>query len=140
MGRYMAIDFGRKRVGIAVSDPGKRIAQGLTTVPSGEIWNFLDEYLSREEVEVFVVGYPLQASGAQSESMQYIAPFVKKLKKRYSGLEVVYEDERFTSKMAMQAMIDGGMKKKDRRVKGNVDKISATLILQSYMMRREQVL
>jgi putative Holliday junction resolvase len=125
--------MGRKRTGIAVSDPGRMIANGLETIPTMQVWDFLEGYMGRENVEVFVVGYPFQMNGTPSESMPYVASFVKNLKKRYPEVDVALMDERFTSKMARQSMLDGGLKKKDRRDKSLVDKISAVLILQSYL-------
>jgi len=135
VGRIIAIDYGRKRVGLAVTDPMKMIANGLTTVHPEEILTFLTDYTEKEEVETIVVGYPKQMDNQNSEAVQYIKPFLKKLRKQFPGITVEKEDERFTSKMAQQAMIDGGMKKKQRQNKGNVDRISATIILQSYLER-----
>ena len=135
MGRIVAIDYGRKRVGVAVTDPLKMIANGLTTVHPEEILTYLKDYTQKEEVETIVVGYPKQMDNQNSEAVQYIKPFLKKLRKQFPGITVEKEDERFTSKMAQQAMIDGGMKKKQRQNKGNVDRISATIILQSYLER-----
>ena len=133
MARILAIDYGQKRVGIAVTDPLKLIANGLTTVSVNEIMPFLEEYTAKEAVELFVVGLPKQMNNAPSESMKYIAPFVGRLKKRFPDIEVKYVDERFTSVLAQQAMIDGGLKKKDRQNKALVDKISATIILQTFL-------
>ena len=133
MSRILAIDYGRKRVGLAVSDPLGIIASGLDTVPTGEIWQFLAVYLEKEDVKTIVVGYPLQMNNQPSESLKYIDPFVTKLKKEFTEIEVLMVDERFTSKMAKQAMVDGGLKKKARRDKGMVDKISAVIILQTHL-------
>ena len=133
MSRILSIDYGRKRVGIAVTDPLQIIATGLTTVHSKDIFDYLDKYIKQEEVEKIVVGYPKTLKNKASESIIYINPFIKKLIKRYPKIEVDIFDERFTSKMAFQAMIDGGLKKKDRRKKEIVDKISAVIILQSYL-------
>ena len=133
MSRILAIDYGRKRVGLAVSDPLGIIASGLDTVPTGEIWQFLTEYLEKEDVKTIIVGYPLQMNHQPSESLKYIDPFVTKLKKEFTEIEVLMVDERFTSKMAKQAMVDGGLKKKARRDKGMVDKISAVIILQTHL-------
>lgn len=133
MGRILAIDYGRKRVGIAVSDPLKIIANGLTTVKSCDILRYLSEYLAKEEVERIVVGLPKTMRNEESESMQYIKPFVEKLKKQHPNVPIVMYDERFTSVLAHQAMLDGGLKKKDRQNKALVDEISATIILQSFM-------
>jgi len=136
MGRIMAIDYGRKRVGIAVTDDLQLIANGLTTVASHEIFSFLKSYVQKEIVEVFVVGEPRQMNNQPSESLQFIIPFVNRLKKEFPSIPVEMVDERFTSKMAFQTMIDGGLKKKDRRNKELVDTISAAIILQSYMSWR----
>jgi len=133
MGRIMAIDYGRKRTGIAVTDELQLIANGLTTVASHEIFTFLKSYILKEEVDAFVVGEPRQMNNQPSESLKYIIPFVNRLKKEYPDKIVEMVDERFTSKMAFQTMIDAGLKKKDRQNKALVDTISATLILQSYM-------
>ena len=133
MGRILAIDFGRKRTGLAVSDPLQIIAGGLKTIPTAEIWNFLREYIAREEVERIVVGMPRKMNNQPSESYRYVEPFVKKLVKEYKDIPVEYMDERFTSGIAARALIEGGMKKHDRRDKKKIDTISAVLILQSYM-------
>lgn len=133
MGRLMAIDYGTKRTGIAVSDPLKIIANGLTTISTHTIFDFLKTYLSKESVECIVVGMPKQLNNEDSENMKNIRPFVKKLQTAYPNLKVEFYDERFTSSMAQQTMIDGGLKKKDRQNKALVDEISATIILQGYM-------
>lgn len=139
MGRIMAIDYGKKRTGIAVTDELQIIANGLTTVPSHEIFSFLKDYLSKEKVDVIVVGEPKKMNNEVSESFRYIIPFVNKLKKEYTGIQIDMMDERFTSKMAFQAMIDGGLKKKDRQNKEMIDKISAAIILQSYLNSKSYV-
>ncbi len=133
MGRILAIDYGQKRVGIAVSDEMKIIATALTTVPSGEIFNYLKEYTGKEKVECFVVGEPKQMNNTASESARFIEPFVKKLQQTFPQIPVKRSDERFTSKMAFQSMIDNGLKKKDRQNKGMVDQISAAIILQGFL-------
>lgn len=133
MGRLVAIDFGQKRVGIAVSDPLQIIANGLTTVSTGEIFEFLRKYVATEQVEAFIVGLPKQMNNEDSESMKYITPFVNGLRNNFKGIEVHMFDERFTSKMAQQTMFDSGLGKKDRKNKSLIDQISATIILQSYM-------
>jgi putative Holliday junction resolvase len=133
MARVLAIDYGKKRVGLAVTDPLKMIANTLETVPSNKIWEYLDQYLENHEVERIVVGYPVKMNNQPSEALQYINPFIKKLQKRYADMPVEQVDERFTSKMAFQSMIDGGVTKAKRRDKSMVDKISANLILQSWM-------
>ena len=133
MGRIIAIDYGRKRVGLAVTDPLRIIATGLETVPAAQTINYLQEYLSKNSVDTFLVGYPKQMNNEFSEAIQYIDPFIAKLKKEFPNVPVVLADERFTSKMAMRTMIEGGMKKTDRRDKAMVDKISAVIMLQSYL-------
>ena len=135
-GRILGIDYGRKRVGIAVSDPGGMIASGLKTIPSTEIWEFLEDYLSREKVMRFVVGYPRKLNNDPSQAIEFINPFIRKLRNRYSSIPVELVDERFTSRLARQAMIDGGLKKKDRENKALVDTISAAIILQSFLDRQ----
>lgn len=136
MARLLAIDYGRKRSGIAVTDTLQIIANGLTTVPSHTLINFLKDYIAKESVELIIVGLPRQMNYEESESMQYIKPFVKKLRKEIPDIPVEYFDERFTSRMAQQTMIDGGLKKKQRQNKALVDEISATIILQGYMEGR----
>lgn len=133
MGRILAIDYGRKRVGIAVTDPLKIIANGLTTVKSCDVLKFLSDYLSKEFVELIVVGLPKTMNNEESDSMQYIKPFVEKLKKQHPNVPVEMYDERFTSVLAHKAMLEGGLKKKERQNKALVDEISATIILQSFM-------
>ena len=133
MGRILAIDYGLKRTGIAVSDPLQIIATALDTVDTHKLLDFLKNYLSREPVDTFVVGMPKTLKNEDSEIAPYVRRFVDELKLTFPDKPVQLADERFTSRMAQQAMIAGGMKKKDRRVKGNVDKISATIILQGFM-------
>ena len=133
MGRIMAIDYGRKRTGIAVSDPLKIIANALTTVKSDEIYIFLRNYQKNETIETIVVGYPKTLNNKGSEALVYINPFIKKLCKEFPDILVEIIDERFTSKLANQAKIDGGLKKEKRKDKSLTDSISATIILQSYM-------
>lgn len=136
MGRILAIDYGKKRTGLAVTDPLQIIANGLTTVASHEVLKYLKDYLQKEPVEAFVVGYARQMNHSDSESMQYIEPFVKQLSKHFPQIPVYRVDERFTSKMAFQTMIDGGLKKKQRQNKALIDTISATIILQSFMEQK----
>lgn len=131
----MALDFGEKRTGIAVTDELRLIASGLTTVPTKEVIIFLKQYLETEKVDVFVVGEPKQMNNTPSESEQYIKPFLLELSKHFPDMSVDRQDERFTSKMAFQTMLDSGLKKKKRKDKGLVDEISATLILQAYLNR-----
>ncbi len=133
MARILAIDYGKKRAGIAVSDPLQIIANSLTTVGTHELFDFLNDYFAREQVSTIVVGYPKQMNNLPSEAVNYINPFIRKLRKIWPDKELVLMDERFTSKLAMQTMIDGGLKKSKRRDKALIDAISATIILQSYM-------
>jgi putative Holliday junction resolvase len=133
MGRILSIDYGRKRVGLAVSDPLKIIATRLTTVSTETIWDFLDNYFAKEEIELLIVGYPRQLNNEPSEAVRYIDPFLKKFKNKYKDIPVKLMDERFTSKMAFQTMIDAGVKKKGRRDKEMIDGISATILLQSHL-------
>ncbi len=140
MGRIIAIDYGRKRTGLAVTDSLQMISNNLTTIKSDEIFDFLSEYFSKEEVEAIVVGYPKKLNNLPSESVKYINPFIQKLKKVFPGKEIFLMDERFTSKIAFQSMIDGGLKKKDRRNKELIDTISANLILQSYLDYRKNII
>jgi putative holliday junction resolvase len=133
MGRILAIDYGKKRVGLAVSDPLKIIATRLATVSTNEIWNFLDDYLVKEDVELVLVGYPRQLNNEPSEAIHYINPFLKKFQSKYNQLTIKLVDERFTSKLAFRAMIDAGVKKSERRNKELIDGVSATIILQSHL-------
>ncbi len=135
MGRILAIDFGRKRTGIAVTDPLHIVASPLETVPTHELMQFLKKYTSENSVELIVMGLPKQMDGSYSESYKYIEPFVRRLQKEMPDMPLEYQDERFTSKMAMSAMIEGGVKKSDRRDKALVDRVSASIILQSYLDR-----
>lgn len=129
----MAIDYGTKRTGIAVSDSNRIIATPLETVPSHGLLKFIQAYAQKEVVDEFVVGMPKTLSNEDSEIAPLVRKFVENLKKAFPDKMVHLADERFTSSIALRSMIDGGMKKKDRQVKGNVDKISATLILQAFM-------
>ncbi len=133
MGRVMAIDYGTKRTGIAVTDSNRIIATPLETVASHELLKFIQAYVQKEVVDEFVVGMPKTLSNEDSEIAPLVRKFVENLKKTFPDKTVHLADERFTSSMALQSMIDGGMKKKDRQIKGNVDKISATIILQAFM-------
>jgi putative Holliday junction resolvase len=132
-GRILAIDYGKKRVGLAVTDPLKIIANRLATVPAHEIWDFLKEYFQKEQVECVVVGYPRQMNNEPSEAVLYINPFLNRFRKLYPGMTLELADERFTSKMAFQTMIDAGLKKKARQNKETIDAVSATIMLQSYL-------
>lgn len=133
MARIISIDYGQKRTGLAVTDPMKIIANGLTTIPTHTLYDFLKDYISKENVERIIVGLPKQTNGLPSENMKRIEPFVAKWKKDFPAIPIEYYDERFTSVLAHRAMIDGGLKKKTRQDKALVDKISATIILQSYL-------
>lgn len=133
MGRIVAIDYGKKRVGIAVTDPLKIFAQGLTTVSSDQIFIYLKKYGETEMIERFVVGWPMDLMNRPAESMQYVEPFVYALRKRYKDIPIELVDERFTSVLAKKAMLMGGLKKKQRQNKALVDEISASIILQSYL-------
>ena len=133
MGRILAIDFGTKRTGIAVTDPLRIIPGGLTTVATHELMSFLSGYFAKEPVDLIVVGHPTNMNGEESASMQQIRPFVDKLRKQYPDKEVVMFDERFTSVLAQKAILEAGIKKMARRNKALVDEVSATIILESYM-------
>ncbi len=137
MGRILSIDYGKKRTGIAVSDPLQMIANGLTTISTSKVFEFLADYLSKEEVEIIVVGEPKQPNGEDSENMKRVTPFVNRVRKLYPHISVEYFDERYTSVLAQRVILDSGTKKKERREnKGLVDFISATIILQDYMESR----
>ena len=133
MGRLLSIDYGQKRVGIAVSDNLQIIANGLTTVPTADLFKFLKEYFTKEKVEKVIVGKPMQTNGQPSENLQRVTVFVQKFQAIYPDIPVEWYDERFTSVLAHQAMIDGGLGKKARQNKALVDEISATIILRDYM-------
>lgn len=133
MGRILAIDYGRKRTGLAVTDSLQMIANGLSTVPSGELVQFLKEYVSKESVDLIVVGMPKQLNNEFSENMKYVEAFVTHLKRVLPYIAVEYYDERFTSVLAHRAMLEGGLKKKKRQDKSLVDEISAVIILQAYL-------
>lgn len=133
MGRILALDYGKKRTGIAVTDELQLIASGLTTVLTSELLDFLKNYVEEESVDRFVVGEPKQMNNTPSESEALILPFLQKLTNVFPEIPVERQDERFTSKMAVQSMLESGLKKKKRRDKALVDEISATLILQAYL-------
>jgi putative Holliday junction resolvase len=139
LGRIVAIDYGTRRTGLAVTDPGQIIASPLETVPTHELMSYLQAYFEKEQVDLLVVGHPRQMDYSESESMKQIRFFVSAFKKRFKEIPVEWMDERFTSKMAMEALIVGGMKKSDRMVKGNIDKVSAALILQSFLEKRNNM-
>ncbi|MDB2606385.1 Holliday junction resolvase RuvX [Zobellia sp.] len=133
MGRLLALDYGKKRTGIAITDELQLIASGLTTVRTFELIDFLKDYMKKEKVQKFIVGEPRQMDNTPSESEALIVPFLNRLKKIFPDIPVERQDERFTSKMAFQTMIDSGLKKTKRRDKALVDEISATIILQAYL-------
>lgn len=133
MGRILAIDYGRKRTGIAVSDPLRIIAGGLATVDTKELESFLQRYFAENEVDIIVLGKPTQMNGEPSETWRFVEPLAGRLRRAYPDKEVVFCDERFTSVLAHRTMLESGIGKMARRDKALVDKISATIILQSYM-------
>ncbi len=133
MSRILAIDYGAKRVGLAITDKLKIIASALTTIENKELVDFLRDYCAKEEVETIVIGLPLRLNNELSDIETDIQKLIKKIAHHLPQIKIERQDERFTSKMAMQAMITGGMKKKQRREKGNLDKISAAIILQDYL-------
>ena len=143
MGRIMAIDYGQKRVGFAVTDELQICAHALETIPVAQAFDFLKDYLKKEKVDVIVIGEAKQLDNTPSESCRYIEPFVNRLRKELPnispGTELARMDERFTSRIAFQTMIDIGMKKKDRQNKANVDKMSAAIILQSYLEQQDLI-
>ena len=133
MSRIMAIDYGQKRVGLAVTDPMQIIASPLDTVETKRIFDYLKNYLQKEQVEKIIIGMPYRADGSLPPWAQQIKDFAGKIKEMFPGIEIEFYDERYTSKMAQQALVQGGFKKKDRRKKENLDKISATIMLQEYL-------
>lgn len=135
MGRILAIDYGSKRCGIAVTDSLRILANGLTTVHSKDLISFLEKYCKSEVVDIIVVGEPKTMQNEQSDSARFIEPFVTHLRKKFPDMKIDRFDERFTSVMAQQAMLAGGLKKKDRQDKGTVDMVSATILLQGYMQK-----
>jgi putative Holliday junction resolvase len=139
MGRIIGIDYGKKRIGLAVTDPLQMFASPLTTVSPVEFDSFMKDYLKNEKVDAFVIGYPKQMNNLPSESVKYIDPFIRKLKKSFPEIPVHCADERFTSQIAFRSMIDGGVKKEDRKDKSMVDRISASIILQSFLDTRSNM-
>ena len=133
MGRILGIDYGRKRVGLSVTDPLRIFASPLLTVNTQEFDSFLNDYLKSEKIDAFVIGYPVRMNNMPSETVKLIDPFIAKLKKRFPETPVHLIDERFTSQLALRTMIDGGVKKKGRQNKAMVDMISASIILQSFL-------
>lgn len=136
MGRIIGIDYGKKRIGLAVTDPLNIFASPLKTIGTNDFEDFINEYTKSEEIDAFVVGYPVQMNNKPSESVKYIDPFIRKLKKKFPDKPVHLVDERFTSRIALQAMIDGGVTKKERRDKTIIDKVSASIILQSFLDKK----
>ena len=137
MARILSIDYGRKRTGLAVTDPLQIIAGGLATVTTSELFEWLQAYIAREPVERIVIGEPRQPNGEPSENLARVQQFVNRWRKAVPNIPIEYYDERFTSVLAHQAMIDGGLRKKARQNKGLVDEISATIILEDYMRSRK---
>ncbi len=135
MGRILAIDYGLKRTGLAVTDPLKMIASPLETVNTSELIEWIRSYIQKEKLDLIVVGMPTKLDQSPTHSTKAVSNFIVELEKSFPSIRIDKEDERFTSKMALQSMIQGGMKKKDRREKANVDKISAAIILQSYLQK-----
>ena len=133
MGRILSIDYGKRRTGLAVSDPLQLIAGGLATVATHELWDYLTQYVAREQVERIVIGEPRQPNGQPSENLARVQQFVNRWRKQRPDIPIEYYDERFTSVLAHQAMLDAGLKKKTRQDKALVDEISATIILEDYM-------
>lgn len=133
MGRLLSIDYGLKRTGLAVTDPLGIIATALETVPTHGLMAFIKNYMITEEIDAFILGHPKNLNNQDTDATQPVKKFSKQLANTFPKIKIHWVDERFTSKMALRTMIDGGMKKKDRRNKGNVDKISATIILQSFL-------
>ena len=133
LARILSFDIGKKRTGIAATDPLRIIANGICTIPTNDIIIFLTDYLSKEKVDILVIGNPKQMNNQPSEAVKYINPAINRIKKAFPDLPIALVDERFTSKLAFQTMIDGGVKKMDRQNKALVDTISATIILQSYL-------
>lgn len=136
MAQILAIDYGKKRTGIAVTDDLQIIASGLTTVNTVDIFSFLENYIQNEKVELFLIGEPKQMNNKPSESEALIIPFIEKLKEKFKQIPIKRVDERFTSKMAFQTMIDSGLSKKKRQNKALIDEISATIILQTYLYNK----
>ncbi len=134
MGRLLALDYGKKRVGIAVTDNLQLTSNQLTTIPTTDIWNFLEHYFSIENVDAVLIGYPVQTNGTGgSEALRYINPFIESFRKRFPNMAIIQVDERYTSKMAQQVILASGIRKKQRQDKGLVDRVSAAIMLQWYL-------
>lgn len=138
MARILSIDYGRKRTGVAVTDPLQLIAGGLVTLPTAELYDWLTNYVKTEAVERIIIGEPRQMNGQPSENMQRVQQFVNRWRKAQPAIPIELFDERFTSVLAHQAMLDGGLHKKARQDKALVDRISATIILEDYLRTRKQ--
>jgi len=137
VGRILSIDYGKKRTGLAVSDPLQIIAGGLATVMTADLFSYLQQYVAAEQVELIVIGEPKQPNGQPSENLARVQQFVNRWLKAMPQIPIVYYDERYTSVLAHQAMLDGGLKKKARQDKALVDEISATIILEDYLRSRK---
>ena len=138
MGRVLGIDYGKKKVGFAITDELQITTNPLGTIPVHEVWKFIESQIKSHKIETIVVGYATHKDGTESESMQYIHPFVRGLKKKYQNIPIVFEDEMYTSVLAKQSLIESGAKKKTRQNKELIDTISAMLILQSYLNKQEK--
>ncbi len=139
MGRILGIDYGKKRVGLAVTDPLRLFASPLDTVHTQEFDRFINDYMKTGQIDEFVIGYPVQMNNKPSESVKYIDPFIRRLKKQFPDKPVHLVDERFTSQIALRTMINGGVKKEKRKDKSMVDKISASIILQSFLDKKKDI-
>ncbi len=139
MARLIGIDYGQKRSGLAVTDPGQRIAQSLVSLATYDLYSFLEKYLEKEPVEAFIVGFPRQMNYQPSESAQHAQAFVKGLKNKFPTIPVYWEDERFTSTLASRAMFDAGVPKTKRQEKGRIDVMSAIILLESYMEKQRNL-
>lgn len=137
MGRLLAIDYGRRRCGIAVTDTLRIVATGLATVPTAQLKEYVKRYMATEQVDAIIVGLPRTVHGEESESMRYIRPGIQRLKQALPGVKVEFFDERFTSVLAHRSMLDSGMKKMQRRDKAVVDEIAATIILNDYLQSKQ---
>ncbi len=138
MGRLLGIDFGTKRIGLAITDPLGIFAIPLKTVRSTEFDGFLSVYMEKETVDAFIIGYPMQMNNRPSLTVKYIRPFIKRLEKNYPSVPIHLVDERFTSQMALRSMIEGGVKKNDRKNKELIDRTSAAIILQSFLDKKDK--
>lgn len=137
MGRLIAIDFGRRRCGIAATDPLRIVANPVETVATNQLIDYVKRYLATEGADAVVVGFPINMKGEPSDSVRYLTPVVNRLRKEIAPVSIIFADERFTTALAHRAMIDGGMKSSDRRAKRNVDAISAAIILNDYLQSKQ---